>query len=249
LSDSAPTSQPTAPVPSPLPEQPAPVAASKKSLGVPGLVLGIIGIVFGFIPGLLNLGILLGILALIFGIVAMRRKTARGPVALVLGIVAIVIGSIFASVYGGGSSANQAASDASSLPAPTASHSEAPSAQPKKSTPAPPAAPAAPALTTSQEQAVIAAKGYLSDGQGFSLTGLIKQLTSSFGSGFAKADALVAIKSLNPDWNAQAVIAAKGYVSDGQGFSHSTLLRQLTSSYGSGFTNDQATYAVSKVGL
>ena len=36
---------------------------------------------------------------------------------------------------------------------------------------------------------------------------------------------------------------------DGQGFSKSGLLNQLTSSYGEGFTEAQAEYAVSKVGL
>jgi hypothetical protein len=35
----------------------------------------------------------------------------------------------------------------------------------------------------------------------------------------------------------------------GQGFSRSALIQQLTSSYGAGFTQAQAEYAVSKVGL
>ena len=47
----------------------------------------------------------------------------------------------------------------------------------------------------------------------------------------------------------QAVDAAKGYLSMGSGFSQESLLQQLTSSAGNGFTETQAEYAVSKVGL
>jgi hypothetical protein len=47
----------------------------------------------------------------------------------------------------------------------------------------------------------------------------------------------------------QAVTAAQGYLDLGSGFSYQSLLKQLTSSYGSGFTEAQAEYAVSKVGL
>jgi hypothetical protein len=104
-------------------------------------------------------------------------------------------------------------------------------------------------MTTSQEQAVQSAKGYLEDGQGFSYASLLKQLTSKYGEQFSQADAKFAIGYLHPDWNAQAVLSAKGYMSDGQGFSRSELLDQLTSSYGEGFTQAQAEYAVAKVGL
>jgi len=96
------------------------------------------------------------------------------------------------------------------------------------------------------QQAVDAAKGYLGMGQGFSQQGLLNQLTSSDGSGFTEAQAQYAITSLHPDWDAQAVDAAKSYLSDGQGFSQASLLQQLTSSYGSGFTEAQAEYAVSQ---
>jgi hypothetical protein len=101
-------------------------------------------------------------------------------------------------------------------------------------------------MTSSQQQAVIAAQGYLSDGQGFSEQGLLQQLTSSYGSGFTQSDARFAISYLHPDWDQQAVTAAKGYLSDGQGFSRQELLNQLTSPYGSGFTQAQADYAVSQ---
>lgn len=112
-----------------------------------------------------------------------------------------------------------------------------------------PAAPAAPALTAPQQQAVLAAQGYLRSGMGFSRQGLIDQLTSSYGNGFAAADATVAVDSLNPDWNAQAVIAAKGYLASGMGFSHDSLVDQLSSSFGNGFTPEQAAYAAAQVGL
>ena len=60
-------------------------------------------------------------------------------------------------------------------------------------------------------------------------------------------DAQFAINYLKPDWNAQAVDSAKGYMQMG-GFSHASLMEQLTS-LGEGFTEAQAEYAVAKVGL
>jgi len=104
-------------------------------------------------------------------------------------------------------------------------------------------------MTASQQQAVTSAQGYLTDGQGFSYKGLLDQLTSQYGEGFSQADAKFAIGYLHPDWNAQAVIAAKGYLSDGQGFSRQSLISQLDSPYGGQFTYDQAVYAVNQVGL
>lgn len=85
-------------------------------------------------------------------------------------------------------------------------------------------------------------------GSGFSQAGLVQQLTSSAGDGFPKADAEFAVSYLKPDWNAQAVEAAKGYMSMG-GFSRAGLIEQLTSSAGDGFTRAQAEYAANKVGL
>jgi len=104
-------------------------------------------------------------------------------------------------------------------------------------------------MSAAQQQAVDSAQSYLADGQGFSAAGLFKQLTSSYGEGFTAANANFAISYLNPDWNAQAVESAKGYLADGQGFSRAGLLQQLTSSYGEGFTEAQAEYAVSQAGL
>ena len=106
-------------------------------------------------------------------------------------------------------------------------------------------APAGPSMTTAQQQAVDAAEGYLSLGQGFSEQGLLSQLTSSAGSGFTQAQAEYAVNYLHPDWDQQAVDAAKGYLQLG-GFSQASLLQQLTSSAGSGFTQAQAEYAVNQ---
>jgi hypothetical protein len=98
-------------------------------------------------------------------------------------------------------------------------------------------------------QAVDAAGSYLSEGSGFSQSGLIQQLTSQSGNGFSTAQATYAVNSLNPNWDAQAAIAAKGYVSDGSGFSRSSLIQQLTSQYGNGFTEAQAEYGATAAGL
>ena len=114
-----------------------------------------------------------------------------------------------------------------------------------KSTPPPPAGPA---LTVAQHQAALAAAGYLRLGSGFSYQGLIDQLSSPYGNGFSVADATVAVNSLNADYNAQAVLAAKGYLSFG-GFSHASLVEQLTSAYGNQFTAAQGEYAATQVGL
>lgn len=106
-----------------------------------------------------------------------------------------------------------------------------------------------PAMTVSEQQAVVAAQGYLSMGSGFSAYSLQKQLTSSYGDGFSQADAAFAIKYLHPDWYQQAVEAAKGYMQMGSGFSRDSLIQQLTSDYGDGFTYGQASYAATQVGL
>jgi len=112
-----------------------------------------------------------------------------------------------------------------------------------------PSAPAGPVLSVSQQQAFLAAKGYLATGMGFSHQGLIDQLSSSYGSGFSVPDATVAVDALGADWNAQAVISAKGYIATGMGFSHQGLIDQLSSAYGGKFTPEQAAYAVAQVGL
>jgi hypothetical protein len=102
-------------------------------------------------------------------------------------------------------------------------------------------------MTESQKSAVDAAKNYLAIGTGFSRAGLIEQLTSSAGSGFPEADAIFAVDHLHVNWNEQAVVAAKNYMSSIGGFSRAGLIQQLTSSAGSKFTNAQAVYAVNQV--
>lgn len=132
-----------------------------------------------------------------------------------------------------------------STPTSSATDSVAPAASvPATSAPAPPPEPA---MTTAQEQAVKSAESYLEMG-GFSKAGLIAQLTSENGEGFALADATFAVTYLKPDWNAQAVASAKTYLEMG-GFSRASLIEQLTSSYGEQFTKAQAEYAVNAVGL
>lgn len=86
-------------------------------------------------------------------------------------------------------------------------------------------------------------------GTGFSEASLIKQLTSDYGNGFSEADAEWAVANSGADWNAQAVMAAKGYLAMGTGFSRKSLIQQLTSEYGNQFTEAQAEYAADQVGL
>ena len=114
-----------------------------------------------------------------------------------------------------------------------------------------PATPAsqAPTITASQQQALTSAQGYLSDGQGFSRAGLIAQLDSPDGGQFSVADATWAVDNSGANWNSQAVIAAKGYLSDGQGFSRQGLIDQLDSPDGGQFTYAQAVYGVDQAGL
>lgn len=125
----------------------------------------------------------------------------------------------------------------------------APVVVPTVAAPAPTAA-ASPTshATTEQKQAVLAAKNYLAVGSGFSRQGLIDQLSSSYGSGFSVAVATAAVDSLGADWNAQAVISAKNYLSIGTGFSHASLVSQLDSPYGAKFTPAQAEYGATHAG-
>ena len=98
-------------------------------------------------------------------------------------------------------------------------------------------------------QALAAAKGYLDSGMGFSEASLNGQLTSSAGNQFTPEQAQYAVSKAGADWNAQAVTAAEGYMSSGMGFSRASLIAQLTSSAGNQFTQPQAEYAATQVGL
>lgn len=98
-------------------------------------------------------------------------------------------------------------------------------------------------------QAAKAAKGYLTSGMGFSEASLTAQLTSSAGNQFTQPQADSAVAQSGADWNAQAVKAAKGYMSSGMGFSRQSLIAQLSSPAANQFTEAQAGYAADQVGL
>ncbi len=169
-----------------------------------------------------------------------RHKVLTGLIAA--GALFVIIEAASASNTPSTPAADTGAASSSASPSAAVSSAAASSAQ------STPAAPARQPMTAAQQQAVEAAQSYLTEGQGFSKQGLLQQLTSSAGNGFTQAQAKYAINYLHPDWDAQAVDAAKGYMQMG-GFSQASLIQQLTSSAGSGFTQAQAEYAVSKVGL
>jgi hypothetical protein len=131
-------------------------------------------------------------------------------------------------------------------PAPPQSASPPPAAPTTAPPPAPTTAPPGPALTQQQRSAVEAAKQYLAT-EPFSQQGLIDQLDSSAGSGYAVNDATVAVDSLTVNWNAEAVQAAKDYLQT-QPFSCTDLIQQLDSSAGDQFTAAQATYGATQAG-
>ena len=101
-------------------------------------------------------------------------------------------------------------------------------------------------LTGPQQNAVRSAQQYLNF-QGFSRTGLIRQLSSDFGDAYEVHDATVAVDSLDVDWNEQAVRSAEQYL-EIQGFSCQGLIRQLSSDGGDGYTKSQAEYGARQAG-
>jgi len=111
--------------------------------------------------------------------------------------------------------------------------------------PEPPAKPAEPEMTSGQENALNAGQNYL-DMMPFSKAGLIRQLSSSAGDGYSKADATFAANHVDADWNKEAVEAAKNYL-DTMPMSKDALIQQLSSSAGDKYTRAQARYAASKV--
>ena len=107
-----------------------------------------------------------------------------------------------------------------------------------------------PKLTLSQQNALRSAEQYL-DFMPFSRAGLIQQLASEYGEGFTAEDAEFAVATLEQtgkvDWNAEAAEAAQSYL-DMMSFSRDGLFEQLTSSYGAGFTPEQANAGLAAVG-
>lgn len=96
-------------------------------------------------------------------------------------------------------------------------------------------------ITIGQKNALQSAKNYLALTSGFSYTGLKDQLLYE---GFTEKEAIYAVDNCGADWNEQAALSAKGYISMG-GFSKQGLLDQLLYE---GFTQAQAEYGVSAVG-
>jgi hypothetical protein len=107
-----------------------------------------------------------------------------------------------------------------------------------------PPPPPEPELTAAQENAIESAQSYLALA-GFSRQGLIDQLTSEYGEGFKKKDAVFAVDYLDPNWKKEAVESAKSYLEFGS-FSLQGLIEQLESPYGDQYTHAQAVYGARK---
>jgi hypothetical protein len=210
-------------------------APSRNGLGITSLILGILSLVFFAVPVMNYLAVVLGVVGLILALVSLRKKRAKGLAIAggVLSVIGVILSIITIILYAAVVSGVSKAVSAESTPSVSASQS---SAAPTANVP------------VAQQQATTAAKGYLALGSGFSRQGLIAQLSSSAGNGFSVADATTAVDSLKVDYNAQAVLAAKGYIKMG-GFSHQSLVQQLSATTGSQFTPEQSEYAATQVGL
>jgi hypothetical protein len=124
---------------------------------------------------------------------------------------------------------------------------EEPTEEETTKAPKPKPAPAKPTYTDAQEQAIGSAEDYL-EYSAFSRKGLIRQLSSDAGEGFAKKDAIFAVDHIKVNWNEQAAKSAKEYLEYSH-FSRSGLIRHLESDAGEGFTHSQAVYGVNAAGL
>ena len=169
------------------------------------------------------------------------RKRHRVRNGLLILAALGTIGGIASAAGGSSHPAAASAPSATSQPATSAPATKAPtpaapaSSAPAQQAPAAPAKPAKPAVTASQQQALDSAQSYLGLDSGFSRQGLIDQLDSPYGGKFSVADATWATDHSGADWDAQAVLAAKGYMNLGTGFSRSGLIDQLDSPYGGKF--------------
>lgn len=101
-------------------------------------------------------------------------------------------------------------------------------------------------LTAPQRNARRNAESYLAM-TGFSRQGLIDQLSSDSGNGYAVADATAAVDSLDVNWKAQAARSAQSYLNM-TGFSCQGLVEQLSSSSGSQYTQEEARYGAQQAG-
>jgi hypothetical protein len=143
-----------------------------------------------------------------------RRKSHRAR-NVILGVLGAIVLIIVIAVAASGGKGNTPTASSTSQPPASAAATTAPAssaATTAPTTPAPTTSPP-PQYTLSQQQAIDAAENYLSEDTGWSQAGLIAQLSSSYGNGFSVADATVAVDSLTTvDWNQQAVLAAKNYM-------------------------------------
>jgi hypothetical protein len=158
-------------------------------------------------------------------------------------VIVIVIISAFGS---SGSSQNETSSGGNNSETTEQNQSDTTIQETENST-----APSKPEMSVSQENAIEEARSYLRS-MAFSRQGLIDQLSSEYGSKFPLADAEFAVAYIENnsevDWNAQAVKSAKEYL-DSSSFSCNGLIDQLSSEYGSKFTESQATYGATQAGL
>jgi hypothetical protein len=171
-------------------------------------------------------------------------------------VPAILVGAVLAIGLGSGI-ANEAAKTADKVPVPGVQSTYDPGIQTpvvKPTAPATTTQPSpkvthkpAPPLSVGRQQAIGAAEDYLRV-QAFSRAGLIDQLTSQYGEGFALADATYAVDHIDVDWKEQAAKAAREYLAV-QHFSRAGLIDQLESEYGGQFTHAQAVYGVTAAGL
>ncbi len=159
---------------------------------------------------------------------------------------ALLLVGIGAAIANSGSSNNNSTPGTTTASSPAVTAAATAKATAAATAKAAPAAPAGPTLTNQQKNAVRSAQSYLSF-QAFSRQGLIDQLSSAYGEGYAVADATIAVDSLNVDWNAQAVKSAKSYLSL-MPFSCNGLIEQLSSAAGEKFTVAQATYGAQQAG-
>lgn len=167
-----------------------------------------------------------------------RPEQFRSPMSktkkIVLGIVGffVLLGAIGAIADTGSKKADPAAVAASRVA----------TVESQPVDPAPAEESSSPDETSGQKNARESAEQYLQTGA-FSRAGLIKQLSSQYGDGYSKADAIYGATAVHANWNEQAAKAAKTYLAN-QPFSRSGLIQQLESAYGDGFTHAQAVYGV-----
>jgi hypothetical protein len=167
-----------------------------------------------------------------------RPEQFRTPMSktkkIVLGIVGgfVLLGAIGAMIDGG--TKQQAA-------APVSAGASVQTVEVQPSDPAPVESSSS-GETSGQSNARESAEQYLQTGA-FSRAGLIKQLSSQYGEGYSKADAIYAANHIDVNWNEEAAKAAKSYL-DTSAFSRAGLIQQLESAYGDGFTHAQAVYGV-----